>query len=1260
MVTFACLGEHQTVIGSMRLSEQMMQRNWITVRGSGGFDPQPLGGAVVSGETQSESGRLSPELARVLEQACDRFEAAWQAGPEPRLEDYLSAVPPALRPALLRELILLDIHYRQSCGQACSAAMYRERFPEMSEAWLGSALAEPPRGDQASALREQPQETGAGHEPGMAQTTAYQPEGLGGRIGPYKLLQKLGEGGMGTVYVAQQEKPVARRVALKIIKAGMDSAQVIARFEQERQALALMDHPNIAKVLDAGTTEGGRPFFVMELVKGIPVTKFCDLEHLTPRERLDLFIPICHAVQHAHQKGIIHRDLKPSNVIIALYDGKPVPKIIDFGVAKATSQKLTEKTVFTEVGQMVGTLEYMAPEQAELNNLDIDTRADIYALGVLLYELLTGSPPFTGKELRSVAFAEMLRMIREVEPQKPSTKLSSSDQLASIAAMRKVEPARLTKLLAGDLDWIVMKALDKERGRRYDTANGLALDILRYLHDEPVLASPPGAGYRLRKFVRRHPGQIALATVSLVAALAVVGVVVAQSYNARLAAINAKLAETSDQLQESLLNAKAANAKARHYLYLSQMTLVERARQEGQIGRVLQLLRSVIPEGREEEDLRGFEWYVLWRKYNGEQSRLSGHAGPVTAVAFSPDDRLLASGSSDSKISLWDHVAGKTWITLSGHSGRVTALAFSPDGKQLLSASTDQTVKLWDTGTGKELLSMSAHKASVLCVACCPDGRHAASGSEDGIGLLWDMQTGGTVMVFRTELVPTETAVAVFGLAFSPDGKTLATVTKSFENRPEKTLGETTLWETFTGKPRARLETKQTSTCVAFSPDGKLLATTKVQPPAQGKLPAYLVQIWDLTSHQARPMEGHTDVITALAFSQNGMRLVSASRDQTVRVWDVATGKESAVFHAGASVLSLAISPDGCRIAAGAEDHRIMLWTLPGSEVRDTDIGGKITGLAYSPDGLRLAAAHNRVTILNVITGGRIREFPDRAPAGISSGWFRLAWSKDGECLALPRARLVNPDTGLEGPILSNSGGASYSTAFSQDGRLFASAAGRHGPDYANARLWSRTTAGQPRSFTPFKGGFPASVAFSPDSKWLAIGGGAEQWVTLSGFLTVIDVETAKTVFVFEEGPISVWDVSFSPDGKRLAAATGYWSGSGAPGEVRIWDTATWRELYRCQGHTACVWCLSFSPDGRRLASVAGPYNGTGGEVKLWDIDTGQEVCTLQGHDKVTYSAVFSPDGRHLATGGADGIVKIWDGTPLAESPGREKGFLNP
>ncbi len=458
-------------------------------------------------------------------------------------------------------------------------------------------------------------------------------------LGRYKLLEKLGEGGFGEVWMAEQREPVKRRVALKIIKLGMDSKQVVARFEAERQALAMMDHPNIAKILDAGmtgegqkeegrmqkadtaslpTSPSGRPYFVMELVRGIKITEYCDQNHLTTRQRLDLFTKVCQAIQHAHQKGIIHRDIKPSNILVTLHDGVPVPKVIDFGIAKATQQELTDKTVFTQFQQFIGTPAYISPEQAEMSGLDIDTRADIYSLGVLLYELLVGQTPFDPKEMMKGGLDALRKIIREQEAPRPSTKLKTltAVEVTTRAQRRQTDPSHLTHQLCGDLDWIVMKCLEKDRTRRYDTANGLAMDIQRHLANEPVVARPPSTAYKIQKAWQRNKVIFTSAALVAVALVAGTGVSTWQAVRATQAqhvSAQAKaLAEAEqERANDQARKASASEQQSRRLLYVADMNLAQQALNLNNLGKARRLLDRHRPAPGA-EDLRGWEWRYLW------------------------------------------------------------------------------------------------------------------------------------------------------------------------------------------------------------------------------------------------------------------------------------------------------------------------------------------------------------------------------------------------------------------------------------------------------------------------------------------------------------------------------------------------------------------------------------------------------------------------------------------------------------------------
>jgi serine/threonine protein kinase len=586
--------------------------------------------------------------------------------------------------------------------------------------------------------------------PDPEQTTEPSGETVGSMIaGRYKLLELIGQGGMGQVWMAQQREPVKRLVALKLIKVGMDSQAVLTRFEAERQALALMDHANIAKVFDGGTTAAGRPYFVMELVKGLPLTTYCDERHLTVRQRLELFVQVCAAVQHAHQKGIIHRDLKPTNILVTEYDGRPVPKVIDFGLAKAltATNVLTEHTLHTAFGAMVGTPLYMAPEQVGINALDVDTRSDVYALGVLLYELLTGTTPFDRETFKKASYDEMRRIIREDEPPRPSARLSTTAQgaLSTLAERRGLEPRRLSQQLRGELDWIVMKALEKDRSRRYESASAFAADVRSYLEDEPVQACPPSQLYRLRKFARRHKAGLAVAAFLL---LTMIGLFVSTMVSVAAYQSEATQHRIADDERRT---AERERDSAKRHLYAATFQLARAAFEAGEMDRVQTLLENQVPAVNQ-EDLRGWEWHYLDALYHRDWLTVAGistnYKQAAHSVAWSPDGRYLAVGmgkGSGEANQPWAHQRGK----YAGSGGEV---------------------KVWEVSTRQEVLNLR-HSAAVGLTGWSPDGKRLAAAIEDRVQV-WDAMMGQEIVSsVKGHPYDGSTYVHSTHFAWSPDGK---------------------------------------------------------------------------------------------------------------------------------------------------------------------------------------------------------------------------------------------------------------------------------------------------------------------------------------------------------------------------------------------------------------------------------------------------------------------------------------------------------
>ena len=1021
-------------------------------------------------------------------------------------------------------------------------------------------------------------------------------EGPGTTIGRYKLLELIGEGGMGLVYLAEQQEPVKRRVALKIIKPGMDTKRVIARFEAERQTLALLDHANIARVFDAGATDAGRPYFVMEHVKGMSINKYCDRHKLSIEQRLKLFLQVCYAVHHAHQKGIIHRDIKPSNILVSVQDDRPVPKIIDFGIAKAVTQPLTEQTLFTRQGQLLGTPEYMSPEQADMANQDIDTRADIYSLGVVLYELLAGALPFEHEVLEKLGFAELQRILQEEEPPRPSLRFTAlGEEAKKIAERRHTQVVSLARRLHRELEWIPLKAMRKERSRRYRSASELADDIQNYLNGAPLIAGPETAIYHVKKFVRKHAGSVA--TVLLVAVALILGFVVSTTMYLRAEQARAR-AEKAEKLAEERAE------DYRRALYCNRIGLADAMYHEGNVTRVRELL-DLCPE-----DLRGWEWYRLQHVRDQASMTLAGHQGYVTSVAFDRDDSRIVSGSRDGTIKIWDAATGTEIMTLRGHEQHVLCVALSQDGKRIASGSNDETIKVWDAATGDELMTLRGHKGATVDVSFSPDGQRIVSGSWDKTVKVWDTTTGTQVMTLLGH------KDFVWCVTFSPDGNRI------LSGSMDKTIK---VWDAASGDELRTLRGhKGWAMAVSFSPDGMRILSGSQDGTAK---------VWDAASGtELMTLRGHEGVIASVSFSPDGKRIATASGDRTIKLWDALTGIELATLRGhGWTVHDVEFGPDGKRLVSGSVDQTVKVWDLTTSREVMVLHGhkGSVGPLAFSPDGRHIVSGSSDATIKvwDAASGAELTTL-----RGHEDKVTSVAFSTDGRKIVSgskdKTIKVWNATTGAEVTTLGGHKHEVTSVVFTPDGKRIVSAS------YDDTvKVWNATTGVESMTLSGHKDDV-LSVVVTPDCRHII----SLSWLSIK----VWDAQTGAEVISLPGPESSTWCMAISPDGKHLVVGS-------FDGPVVIWDLESRTEAMILSGHKSELYDVAFSPDGRRIVSSDGPM------IKLWDSASGTELMTLRRYGGWAMSVAFSPDGKSIAAGCKDGTIKLWDSASPEEARGKEK-----
>ena len=1009
----------------------------------------------------------------------------------------------------------------------------------------------------------------------------------GSVIGRYKLLEEIGEGGCGVVFMADQRKPVRRRVALKIVKPGMDTKEVLARFDAERQALALMNHPNVASIFDGGQTQSGHPYFVMELVNGPPITEFCDEQRLSTVARLELFVTVCRAVEHAHQKGIIHRDIKPSNVLVTLHDGAPVPKVIDFGIAKATNLTLTERTLFTRFGHFVGTPQYMSPEQAERSGLDVDTRSDVYSLGVLLYELLTGSTPIEREELEDAAYDRIRDVICTVEPPTPSTRLSTLGQRTQeVSRLRSATVEQLVSNVRGELDWITMKSLEKDRESRYPSVQAFGADVDNYLGDRPVQAGPRSKLYQLKKFMRRN--RSLATTVGLLSASLLMGLVVS-TYGFWTAHKNA---------QRALRNAYAADVR---------FAIGKPAIEE-----------EIVQRYRDNRNLTGFElrWMAGHAREDHATFTVPQHDAVMIDTAITRDGRYAAVGDWDGNVELWDASSHKLVNQLQGV--KVTSLEFSPDGKQL-ACSTMKSVNLYSV---PELVEQTRLIEDEIVKSLCfsPDGHWLAGfrlnkGHEEHAEFfVWNMATGSLADGFPIKTHGHSGAYKA-DIRFSPDGKKIAMGSVSGQVTVIDFPQTRELW-----RKRCSDTPDDGVTAMGFTEDGKMLATVCGYSDRD-------IRLWNAETgeNQGRFTSGHADWISDLVFVDD--RLISSSGDGKICVWDVAsrTKVDQLIGHHD-EIYGIDLSNSNRLVSAGSFGTA-KIWNLEAPTFHSmisrmkqtTDQAGSARNARFSADSQRIVTFNHagEVVVLDTST--------------LSETEVISALGKNNRLLHIDRTgKHLVVETAHRGIVVWDSDAERIVASVSETDVAY-------GPISVNSER-NEIVATRRVANVQFQGGQvvvidysqtpPAiahridvsdysSVTTSTDGIMVAVGHNSGQEQSL----TVWNHETGR-VRTLDEPPGPIESVRFSSDGSYLVAC-----GT----QTRIWHTES---LERESELRLFGSSIGFNADDSRM--ILGK-NG----IDIWDMQTRRHLGNLPAEGSL-FHAHFSPDGNKILATTLEGHLHVW------------------